>query len=693
MLPIHSHTLPGHNQEIYQQLQDALSSTPPHQLWIAICDDLPLQRQLAATVETDVQEPSAQTTTQLFFQAESPNLVQQLRDWAQRVPSPKPQLLQILGIEQLTYQGADQQYQFLRSLRGLHPFWPQLGCSLLIWLPRPWLKQVRRAVPTLCRTVFEFIGEPTPLPARIEAPSRQATFSSQQWHFLDNAVLGLSTPSHTDVSEATVGANTQSPATDLAESATDNPEIADPAAQIFSDDLWNELQTGTLSTDEASLFLPLPLPDYSATSDTDTSADTSADTSLETAASAVSESAPGQVFPIEPSPAEATPDPDAWALAYKLRDQVQAGDASEATLSQAIRQYEALQPKAQATPHRIEALNDLGSLYWLWSQYAADMDIYRARLSQSCGLYEAALSPVDPGADSEILARLHSNLGSVYSLLAGHQNAAHFLDKAIRSFHRALQYTPLETLPGEYATLQTHLGTAYWSLAQQTRKPAQLHRAISAYQEALQHSQPQSQPQPYAQLLNNLGIALWSLARYERPVFLLGEAVKAYRGALIYRTLEADPAGCAATHNNLGTAFWDLGGHSEEKSEAQISAWRQAAAAYEQALSAAQQVAAGALGFDLWATHHSVGVVFDQLAIAAAPDTSVQQANFVKAVGHYVQALTGWRTLEAAAAETALQALVRNLHLQNQHLGIEGQQQSLAQIPAEWLPEIWRKLR
>ena len=247
-------------------------------------------------------------------------------------------------------------------------------------------------------------------------------------------------------------------------------------------------------------------------------------------------------------------------------------------------------------------------------------------------------------------------------------------------------------MPDEYALLQTHLGTAYWSLSQQSQEPNHLHRAIAAYQEALRHSQPQHAPQLYAQLQNNLGIALWSLARHERPVFLLEQAIGAYRTALAYRTLELDPAGYAATQNNLGTACWDLGGHCEERSPAQQQAWRQAIIAYESAIAAVEQIPQEPLGFDLWAAHHSVGVVYDQLAITLTPQATLQQPLLTRAITHYTAALMGWQALESASIDTALQALIRNLQLQARFLGIEMQQRSLSQIPAEWLPDIWRKL-
>ncbi|HEY9889108.1 MAG TPA: hypothetical protein V6D02_11950 [Candidatus Obscuribacterales bacterium] len=667
VLPLDSQILPGHNQETYQRLQLAVQATPPHQVWVATCDDLPLQRQLAATLEESLQG-DAEGRTQLLLNAAQPNLGPQIRAWAE-ASHPRPPLLQILGIEQLTHRGSDAQYQFLRSLPPLLSLWPQLGCSLLIWMPRPWLKQIRREVPALCQQVFEFMGEPTPITAMTNAASDQAAFAPiRRWQFLGKPAPEAPIPPSPDPRGEALAVNLGAPAVpaipgegSLEDATQPPPESVLPS---FSEDLWHQLQADlTEFEDPQTTLLPPP---------------------------ALPLDAPPP--PDRPAVPTAPAGADEWTIAYGWRDRVQAGDHRPATLVAAVQAYERLQPHLPTAPQRTEVLNDLGSLYWLWAQQARDETHYWQRLSHSSALYEAALTPVSAGTEADLLNRLHSNLGSVYSLLAAHQDPPQFLGKAVRAFHRALQYAPVETMPAEYATLQTHLGTAYWSLAQHTQEAAHLHRAIAAYQEALHHTQPQQAPAAFGQLQNNLGIALWSLSRHERPVFLLTQAIAAYRTAVAYRTLDQDPAGCAATHNNLGTAYWDLGGHQAERSPHQQQAWQQAIAAYEAALLAAERAPGESLTFDQWATHHSVGVVYDQLAIALAPDAAAQRPLLTKATTHYVQALVGWHGLAATTAETALQALVRNLQLQARYLGIEGQQQSLSQVPAHWLPDIWRQL-
>jgi tetratricopeptide (TPR) repeat protein len=718
VLPLHSQVLPGHNQTIYQQLQRAVQSTPPFQVWIATCDDLPLQRQLAATLEESLQ---GQADTRLILNCETPDITQQIRDWTHQATHDRSALLQVLGIEQLTYQGSDAQYQFLRSLHTLPALWKHLGCSLLIWTPRPWLRQIRREVPGLCRYVFEFMGEPTPISAIGDTLAYQATFSPvRRWQFLGKPAPEVPPQSVAHDHHSTLSVASGSTAVPAVPGETDvgldSPLEAAPQAPDLPEDLWQQLEDDLTDLESLAVTPPiessaLPLADLSTDPEIQRPTDnrgvakesggivdattiaTDDERPIDDVTSPVK-----AACPLERTAGETVAEPtqqtslEAWVIAHQWRDRVQSGDHSPATLETAIRHYEQLQPEQATTPHRTEVLNDLGSLYWLWAQHSSDIDTYGQRLTYSSALYEAAMSPVSIGTSAEVLNRIHSNLGSVYSLLATQQEPIPYLSKAVRAFHRALQYAPVEEQPETYATLQTHLGTAYWSLAQHTQEAAHLHRAITAYQEALRQSQPQTDSQPYAQLQNNLGIALWSLSRHERPVFLLEQAIVAYRTALAYRTLDIDSAGFAATQNNLGTAYWDLGGHHAEQSSAQQQAWQQAIAAYETAILAVEQVNQGGLSFDLWATHHSVGVVYDQLAIILAPNIEAQQPLLVRATPHYIKALVGWQAINANTTETAFQALVRNLHLQARYLGIEAQQRSLSQVPADWLPEIWRKL-
>jgi tetratricopeptide (TPR) repeat protein len=204
---------------------------------------------------------------------------------------------------------------------------------------------------------------------------------------------------------------------------------------------------------------------------------------------------------------------------------------------------------------------------------------------------------------------------------------------------------------------------------------------------------------------NNLGIAYWSLAQHQQPVFLLERAIAAYQAALQYRTVAAAPAGCAATANNLGTAYWDLAQQVEMTSKSpkpapegdrRLIALQKAVTAYEMALMAAetalQESPSPALGFDLWATCHSAGVVHDQLAQALPADqTDARQHHLEAALRYYLLAYEGWRD-SPQQVDVLITALVYNAHLTFEILGIPGQQAVLSKLPGELLPQVLRRL-
>ena len=248
------------------------------------------------------------------------------------------------------------------------------------------------------------------------------------------------------------------------------------------------------------------------------------------------------------------------ALGQLYRDRIEAGETAPQILEASIQAYvEGLEWLPKESFHWRDSVNDLGSLYWLKAQQATSADHAVELMSQSINTYRAALTNPNSPNQPDTIARLQSNLGAAYSVLANYQEPAENLEQAVRAYHQALQYRRADTIPLEYSSLQNSLGTAYWKLAQYDNPRQNLHHAIAAYNEALPYRQPHQEPLSYAKVQNNLGIAYWSLAQHERAVFLLGQAISAYRNALAYRTLEADPAACAATQNNLGTAYWGTG--------------------------------------------------------------------------------------------------------------------------------------
>lgn len=678
VLPLNSQTLLGFNQETYQHLQVALQSAPSHRLWIAVCDDLTLQRQVAAALDrtllTSAVEATESPVSWYCLEESNPNWVTGLVTQSAAVPGLTYR--QILGVEQFTYQSSDQQYQFLASLRQLASHYSRWPCSFLLWLPHPWLQQVRRSAPELfrrCDRVFKFLGDPRPLPAS-SLTSNPAIAEPGPW----GGIHPLSSPQPVEISAADQTLSELSLATSPpVESVTIDADLSLSLGQMHSlpPELWQRLSVDLSQLEQpasGSAVPPItaPLLD-SASHDFGLLLASPQNADQQNEDAAVS-------FPAT-----------TWTEAHRLRDQVEGGDHSVPLLKAAIAQYEAILDIGNAAdPQCAEGLNDLGSLYWMWAQQVTDSESRQHHLQQSIRRYESALALEGDPLQADTLMRIHSNLGSVYCLQAAHGRSDYCLGQAVGAFHRALQYVDAEQDQALYVTVQTHLGTAYWSLAQQTHTPEYLHQAILAYGEALRRCPGHSAPSSYGQLQNNLGITYWSLAQHERPLFLLKEAISAYQNALAYRTLAVDPVGYGATQNNLGTAYWDLGRQYARGDAQQHQAWHQAISAYEAALSLSYEQSAQ--GFDLWATHHSLGVVYEQLALQKV--STSQSESFQVAIDHYVQAMDGWQTEQATLAQTAFQSILNNLRHQAEYLGLAAQQKSLAQIPAALLPEIWRHL-
>jgi len=185
-----SHTLLGLNQQTYLRLKLALSLSLRRQVFIAVCDDLPLRDRLASRLQQDlIQSASLQadrTATgddgpeyprlvTLKLDLQSPNPVVQIAQWLSFNPPPRSgkrrfsvPAFQFLGIEQLTRQPAAVQRQFLTHLQGIERSLPVLDSSLLFWMPRPWFRTLPQSAQEFwrCRTaIFEFMGEPRPLAA------------------------------------------------------------------------------------------------------------------------------------------------------------------------------------------------------------------------------------------------------------------------------------------------------------------------------------------------------------------------------------------------------------------------------------------------------------------------------------------------------------------------------------------------
>ncbi|MGB3200854.1 MAG: tetratricopeptide repeat protein [Nodosilinea sp.] len=406
------------------------------------------------------------------------------------------------------------------------------------------------------------------------------------------------------------------------------------------------------------------------------------------------------------------------ALGQMGRDRLGLEAPAASTLDFAIAVYDrAITGLPEGSTDWCDALNDLASLYWLQGQQPGMIDP-APWLRRSAQTYEQALQGGQGAIPADTLGRIAGNLGTVYGLLANLADPVPCLQKSVMAYQTALEHSPAARSPIDYANLQNSLGAIYWRLAQHDDPARHLSLAIAAYSEALAHRTAVEAPLEFAMIQNNLGIAYWSLAQHQQPVVLLERAIAAYQSALQYRTVEASPAGCAATANNLGTAYWDLAqqvekspkptsgdqGHLPDPANGsqipaknlRLTVLQQAIAAYELALTATETALQGspapALGFDLWATCHSAGVVHDQLAQALPADqTETRQHHLDSALRYYLLAYEGWRDSPDQMA-VLITALVYNAHLTFEIFGIPGQQAVLSKLPGELLPQVLRRL-
>lgn len=692
VLALQSQTFLGHNQDTYQQLRSALQINLRRQLLLAVCDDGPLQAQLAHCLETDLnpagpdiahQTVVASPLVTLHLDASHPDLVREVLLWlkqqrwlgssAQTIPA-----FQILGIETLTRQSPAVQNRFLASLLRVDALLTQLDCRLLVWLPRPWLAKIQQTVPGFWRSrsgLFEFAGDPTPYDWQ-QTQSAEARFTPAA------PLAALTAPSAqfpNSARENAQDAATDVLGTDILGTEAPNGSDAPPA----SPEAIQQDSTPALSA---------PTQGFTALRQTD-------------------------LPDLPPDLAEHPPIADLWHYIQLLREQqagpltlarahlglgqlcraqVERGDRSLAALEATLAFYQrAITGLLEGEADWCDALNDLASLYWLRSQAETEPHAVERWLRRSVATYEQVLSE-QTSASAGTLSRVYSNLGSVYGLLADWVDPINHLTRAAQVYRQALSHLEPSAQTLDAANVYNSLGAIQWRLSQLDQPPYHLQQAIAAYEAALHHRPAEAAPQEHAMIQNNLGIAYWSLAQHEKPVVWLERAIAAYEAALAYRTLETTPAGCATTHNNLGTALWDLAQQQTQHPQQRRDTLQRAVMAYEAALDAAEQAfrqsPSTPLGFDLWATCHSAGVVHDQLAQATpTADRPRQEAHLKAALGHYLLAYQGWQQAPDNL-DILANAVAYTVRLNFELLGMAGQQAALSQLPPDLLAQVLPRL-
>ncbi|MFK8182209.1 MAG: hypothetical protein AB8B99_02460 [Phormidesmis sp.] len=394
----------------------------------------------------------------------------------------------------------------------------------------------------------------------------------------------------------------------------------------------------------------------------------------------------------------------AEGLAY--RNRIEGGERGLTVIEPAIAAYEkGLACLRDPHPDQITGLNDLGTLYWLKAQQQSEKEQAIICMEKSIQLYQQALQKKEAHLLAEsrnpsqnkasdfvqtgITEQLHSNMGAVFTMLATCKDPVNYLTQAANSYQQALGIVSLETNPSEYATLQNSLGSVFWKLSHYESVETHLHQAIVAYQEALPGYKAEEQPLDYAAVQNNLGITYWSLAKHEQPERLLKQAITAYRDALNYRTSDIDPAACAISYNNLALAYWDLSKQTHRDLAQKSRYQKNAVTAFEAALNINNL--SGALSpMDSAAIYHCLGDVHAQMT-ESAPSTVEISESLQKSLYSYVKSLENLST-DSPAYPPRFGAIVANLRLHYEKLGLEGQQAALNRVPAALLPQVMMAL-
>jgi tetratricopeptide (TPR) repeat protein len=592
-----SRTNLGLNQPTYDRLKLALNLNLRRQIFIAVCDDLPLRDRLAMRLQAElahftppalasgITEPRViPKLVTLDLDLHDPNPIVQVLEWLSHFPTPSGRhstipAFQILGIEALTRQSASLQSVFLAYLETVEQQLPLIESCLLLWMTQPWYRLLPEAAPEFwqCRTgVFKFIGDPTPLPVtspeRIQLPSSNISDLS-----------GIP-PIDADRSASPVALpkSVANPWLPLAEDltswyepdATGDRDPSDPAVQANSDDLqsaydqWiaafsqafdQELPTSDLRQIALKLFTASN-PTTSELVDPETA--TPAETQL-------ADSSNAYLSPEDLSPEEAATDHVLADLDFAdlLTPEAQAILDTAVETDPLLQQIEILQQQIAMLQQEQESPAVLATAYRTLGNFYRDCieqgDASAENLTIAVQAYELALQWLPESEQAETL----NDLASLYWLLSqthsSSEEVSGCLQQAIQTYEMAVKHLNPETQPQLYTLVQNNLAAVYADLANHQQPVVNLQQSIAAYEQVLLHRPSDADPSRYASTYNNLGTAYWNLAQHQQPELNLKQAVAAYTQALDYYSPEQEPMHYAMIHNNLGTAYWNLAQYNQ----------------------------------------------------------------------------------------------------------------------------------
>ncbi|QKD83197.1 tetratricopeptide repeat protein [Thermoleptolyngbya sichuanensis A183] len=679
------------NQQSYLRLKLALSLNLRRQVFIAVCDDLPLRDRLASQLQADFSNPSPihqgdrafwevgerryPRLVTLDLNLSDPNPIVQVAQWLADSPppmngkrrSPVP-AFQFLGIEQLTRQSPTTQRMFITRLQGIERSLPVLDSSLLFWMPQPWFRLLPQSALEFwrCRTgVFEFVGEPTPRPPRTMTP------------IVSTAPAAQRPPSPSPNPSPNSLSNSAASSPPAARAVTQpTPQKAPPAAQAPA------------KVDVAQKVEKVEKVETPSAKAPESKRPAEAGASPPVNPWAIAPSAPpaaptGTVRPVSPanpsakSPAASSARPAAIAKppASPVAAPPTASSAAAKPSSSLVSGSFRLDAAQTPTPSSVSVGRSPATSAAIGKPPTPPADSSASPPPPTPPQPPLAnlAPPTDPDAQItrllEQIAHLHRQSASAAQLQDAYRTLGDAYrdrieqgDTSLPTLMAALQAYEqvMVRLPDKsplWTDLLNDVGNLCWLLSRNSSAPDQvlpnLRQAIQSYQLALKKLDTHTQAQSYPMLHNNLGAAYADLARYEQPVENLQKSAQSYREALRYRDASSDPARYASTQNNLGTTYWNLAQHHQPK-----ESLKRAIAAYQEALK--HPNSQPPLSYAM--IQNNLGTALWSLAQIEQPEVYLP-----KAIAAYRQSLQQ-RTLDAAPA--AFAATQNNLGTALWHLAL-----------------------
>lgn len=662
------HKVSSWNRQTYQRLKLALSLGLRRQIFVAVCDDLSLRNRLAGKLHAELGTTSAKVARDaqgcpklisLKLNLSDPNPLGQIAQWLtqnrQSRNSTAAPGFQILGVERLTRQPPSVQRLFLRRLQAIERNLLRLESTLLIWLPRPWFHMIQQSVPEFWQWhtgIFEFEGEPTPLPPvgaskpeaspnslALEPGAVEGSFQedlrtllaqdlagSDKQQSLDNKISWKKqhqyNPSHNKIAASktptyNIG-SASSPASDRTKPSP-YPNFGSQDAAVLPG------QEALASGQPTGHEITMPLTPHAAlTSHADL---TLGELDGELEALEIDELISYQQTPLPPVPQGNTELPNSQ---IPLPNSQSGEPPQEAPPSEEQLQPSLSTSTSQPTESTAETYLELGNYY----RHAIEQgDASEENLMIAIQAYEQAVHWLDKSAPQ--VPDILNDLGNLYWMLSRCPGSAEhtlsYLEQAIQAYQLALTKLTAEEAPQTYAMIQNNLGAAYGDLSRHKEPAESLEQSIRAYEEALRYRRADSDPLKYASTQNNLGTAHWNLAQHQASVPNLRAAIAAYNEALLYYSPQSEPLNWAMIQNNMGTAYWNLAQYEQPELWLPL-----ATAAYQEALNyRTPEVAPAACA----ATLNNLGTAYWHLADRSL-NKSQQKADYLeKCITAYEKAL------------------------------------------------------